>query len=145
MNIIEALQALRDGKKIRITEWNDKRRYYCLKGDRLVDESGKAEDINIRTSYVLVDDIWEIYTEPLKLTPEEIKALKLARDCGFADISRSSETDYTILFNYAKFGMDYCLCAHEVPSFAVLCDANWINGKGQSISELLARYKEERD
>ena len=96
-------------------------------------------DITIK-SRVTASVLLNTYTEPSKypqLTPEEIKALKLARDCGFADISRSSETDYTILFNYAKFGMDYCLCAHEVPSFTVLCDAKWINGKGQSINELL--------
>jgi len=114
-------------------------------------EDGKEEQarkfynelVPLSEGYAVADEIYYFlkpYTEPSKhpqLTPEEIKALKLARDCGFADISRSSETDYTILFNYANYGMDYCLCAHEVPSFSVLCDANWINGKGQSISELL--------
>ena len=135
MNVIEALQALKDGKQIQEKEWVTALYLELRDGEICFDDGDQY------TFFVNGDDLscdkYKLYIEPLKLTPEEIKALKLAQDCGFADISRSSETDYTILFNYAKFGMDYCLCAHEVPSFTVLHDAKWINGKGQSINDLL--------
>ncbi len=136
MNIIEALQALRDGKKIRVREWNDKRRFYSLMDDCVVDEKGRGEEINIRTLYALVDDTWELYAEPLKLTPEEIKALKLARDCGFKFIQRDgslwvSPTGKTM--SWVGVHMLYMW----IPSLDGLLRSNWITHEPMSINELL--------
>lgn len=46
MNIIEALQALKNGKKIRLNYWDDNS-YIYLNGDEILDEVGDTYEIDI--------------------------------------------------------------------------------------------------
>jgi len=136
MNIIEALQALKDGKKIRKTGWKDIM-YLCVKGNYVFRESnilcpiyiGDADDINCTD--------WELYTEPLKLTPEEIKALKLARDCGFDVIFKN--VYLRVCVKSQALGMSNVVCdTCFVPNLTVLGKSSWVSTETHmSINELL--------
>lgn len=109
MTIIEALQALKDGKKICKRDWYNgtylfaetifKFRTVCW------NEDGKVEGY---THLIDLDaDDWELYAEPVRITPEERKALELAKACGFEWI-RFHE-------NFAKLSEDeFCAAWVEV-------------------------------
>ena len=135
MNIIEALQALKDGKKIRKTGWKDIT-YLCVKGNYVFRESnilcpiyiGDADDLNCTD--------WELYTEPLKLTPEEIKALKLARDCGFNIVYRNKYDSNGVAVAVKSEPISYWFVGYA-PSLSCLSDSDWITNEPMSINELL--------
>jgi hypothetical protein len=67
MNVIEAFQALKAGKKIRGTDWK-KEQYVYLDGSRIVNEYGcQAQLYDIR-NFKIRD--WEEYIEILKIEVE---------------------------------------------------------------------------
>jgi len=129
MNIIDALQALKDGKKIRASVWKKGAYLMACQDGMICNEKGSITEIascNISTNK------WEIYTEPLKLTPEEIKALKLARDCGFNLI----QCDGTMWVS--PTGKEHSWVGVQwIPSLCVLNRSNWITEGPMSINELL--------
>ena len=144
MNIIEALQALKDGLKIRKTGWSNSSYYIYLTEGGVCNQIGEHEEIIISNLYHLAD-VWELYTEPLKLTPEEIKALKLARDCGFRWIHNhvdawSDSNQYEAWLTkekYASHSDHQDCCARWIPSLAILNSASCLTEEPMSISELL--------
>jgi len=75
------------------------------------------------------------YTEPSKhpqLTPEEIKALKLARDCGF-NLIQCECTKWV-----SPTGKEHSWVGVQwIPSLCVLNHSNWITEEPMSIDELL--------
>ena len=67
-----------------------------------------------------------------KLTPEEIKALKLARDCGFNFISKRVKQSTHIIIQ-----KDDWIYAENIPAFEILDKSTWITEEPMSINELL--------
>lgn len=81
MNIIEALQALKEGKKIKRAAWKHLK-YIVLMGNKIKDDLGGGFNLCVLSENLYEDD-WELYAEPLKLTAEERKALELVKACGY--------------------------------------------------------------
>jgi hypothetical protein len=79
------------------------------------------------------------------LTPEEIKALKLARDCGFNWIHNhadawSDSNQYEAWLTKEKYASDsnnQDCCVRWIPSLAILNGALCLTEEPMSISELL--------
>ena len=109
-------------------------------------EDGKEEQarkfynelVPLSEGYAVADEIYYFlkpYTEPSKhpqLTPEEIKALKLARDCGFNLI----QCDCTMWVS--PTGKEHSWVGVQwIPSLCVLNRSNWITEGPMSINELL--------
>ena len=109
-------------------------------------EDGKEEQarkfynelVPLSEGYAVADEIYYFlkpYTEPSKypqLTPEEIKALKLARDCGFNLI----QCDGTMWVS--PTGKEHSWVGVQwIPSLCVLNRSNWITEGPMSINELL--------
>jgi hypothetical protein len=97
--------------------------------------------------YAVADEIYYFlkpYTEPSKhpqLTPEEIKALKLARDCGFSEIRCGGELELTEVraVNDDRCHSDWVL-AYKIPALENLTQGRrsfQITSNPMSISELL--------
>ena len=109
-------------------------------------EDGKEEQarkfynelVPLSEGYAVADEIYYFlkpYAEPSKypqLTPEEIKALKLARDCGFNSVSMPNAKIARI-----NISQDDYIYAENIPSFTVLNESTWIARTPMSISELL--------
>ena len=93
---------------------------------------------NSRMNSVCYEDVAFMlapYTEPSKypqLTPEEIKALKLARDCGFKFIQR----DGSLWVSPTGKTMSW-VGVQWIPSLDGLLRSNWITHEPMSINELL--------
>ena len=67
MNIVEALQALVDGKKIREKNW-DKGEYVYIEDNFIVTDCGDVIDLVVDDLEDITKDMWEIYqTEEDKL------------------------------------------------------------------------------
>lgn len=66
MNTIEALQALKEGKKIANKEWKEDN-YYRLKKHHLVNKAGKEVTYSLRfgTQGDITKDEWKIYVPPI--------------------------------------------------------------------------------
>ena len=97
---------------------------------------------NSRMNSVCYEDVAFMlapYTEPSKppqLTPEEIKALKLARDCGFNWITKvCSKEAWLSDINVEDDPLS--ASAKWIPSLAVLNGAKWLTEEPMSINELL--------
>jgi hypothetical protein len=83
------------------------------------------------------------YTEPSKhpqLTPEEIKALKLARELGFTDIKGSSfgtlNPNAMLSFPEGRL-LGKGFCTNYIPAFFCLNNPEWLTDDYTSINELL--------
>jgi len=133
MNVIEALQALKDRKKMRRSWW-DKGSYVEMKCDgTLRNNNASLTDISVGN---ITNDDWELYTEPLKLTPEEIKALKLARDCGFDIVYRNKYDSNGVAVAVKSEPVSYWFVGYA-PSLSCLEYSDWITKEPMSINDLL--------
>ena len=96
-------------------------------------------EIILESKIAVIENVFAPYTEQSKypkLTPEEIKALKLARDCGFNLI----QCDGTMWVSptgkkHSWVGVQW------IPSLDGLLRSNWITPEPMSINELLARTR----
>lgn len=135
MNIIEALQALKDGKKVRQKYWG-KGRFVKANGDGTISDDG-SRPVVLRNVY---DDDWELYTEPVRITTEERKALELAKMCGFTGVYRVEFfTAHTgVVFVVDTPGKSFNCLVSNVPKWSVLQDSKWITTDDRlTIDELL--------
>ena len=108
----------------------------------LWDEGKRKDAVNYFYNCARFSSAWEdiailgeLYIEPSKdpkLTPEEIKALKLARDCGFNSVSMPNAKIARI-----NISQDDYIYAENIPSFTVLNESTWIARTPMSINELL--------
>ena len=69
MTIVEALKALREGKKVRNKIWEE-HEYIMLKNGFIKYGNGVTHRIDIYGEYDMCDDTWEEYKEPI-LTDKE--------------------------------------------------------------------------
>ena len=133
MNIIEALQALKDGKKIRKTWW-DKECYAYSEEGIVYNEGGQWW---LPTKLDIDEENWELYTEHIRITPEERKALELAKACGFDTLRRNRYDDNGICV-CVKNECDRYWYTEYAPSLSCLNDVSWMPEKGDlSIDDLL--------
>jgi len=92
-------------------------------------------EIILESKIAVIENVFAPYTEPSKypqLTPEEIKALKLARDCGFNLIHR----DGSLWVSPTGKTMSW-VGVQWIPSLDGLLRSNWITHEPMSINELL--------
>ena len=92
-------------------------------------------EVILESKIAVIENVFAPYTEQSKypkLTPEEIKALKLARDCGFNSVSMPNAKIARI-----NISQDDYIYAENIPSFTVLNESTWIARTPMSINELL--------
>lgn len=110
----------------------------------LWDEGKRKDAVNYFYNCARFSSAWEdiailgeVYIEPSKdpkLTPEEIKALKLARDCGFNWIYKNIQGNI-MLQEYSCGGRSmFAWCA---PAFSTILTLENMNEEPMSINELL--------
>lgn len=138
MNIIEALHALQDGKKIRKKEWCQD--WFIFMSDNFIrDYRGVLFSIGVSGRKEFATE-WELYAEPVHITPEERKALELAKACGFTGVYRVEFiTAHTgVVFVVETPGKSFECLVSNVPAWSFLQDAKWITTDDRlSIDELL--------
>ena len=74
MNVIEALNALKEGKRVRNKIWEEGE-YIMLKNGFIKYGNGVTHRIDVYGEYDMCDDTWEEYKEPA-LTEEERERLR---------------------------------------------------------------------
>ena len=117
MNAIEAMQALKDGKKIRKRHWRDRKIHIQLnKNGQIVDPRGDAIAMN---TYNLVSDEWELYddTEYFDFF-EAIKRIKEGKKVSTEDVKgpiyKLDRAGHTILLD--GFGDSFSFIRDEITS-----------------------------
>jgi len=140
MNIIEALQALKDGKKIRLGNWEEGHFLYIDNIDpfRRITERFEEKSNRFFCSIISMSvSEWELYPEPIPLTSEERKALELAKACGFDTLRRNRYDDNGICV-CVKNECDRYWYTEYAPSLSCLNDVSWMPEKGDlPIDDLL--------
>ena len=117
MNIIDAYEALKDGKQIRRCQWKDKEYYLELnKNNQIVDPQGEFAFIWTES---LSDDDWEIYDDTKYFDFfEAIKRIKAGKRIANANtdkfIYKLDEDSHMIILE--EFGSDFNFIQEEINS-----------------------------
>ena len=88
MNVIEALNALKEGKRVRNKIWEEGE-YIMLKNGFIKYGNGVTHRIDVYGEYDMCDDTWEEYKEPaLAEAEKEYEKLHLGRAGAMTDTIR---------------------------------------------------------